>query len=243
MKTGARKTTTAAWMAMAIGANAVACGPAPQPVEPPRTEAAQRGSRTIMSIESEIGALDEAKVEATFKRVQPALMDCFGKGSRALPYLSGDVRFAIRVNKQGEAVQVHVKDSTLGDRSTEECMLDILKTTKWPLPQGGHEGLAENGFTFEPGNDERPPVDLTEDSLGKALRKEQAVLSRCRSEAGSGPIKATLYIDTTGKPVSVGASSEDERGEKAIACVVSALREIIFPSPGSYAGKVTITIQ
>jgi hypothetical protein len=243
MDTGGRKIASVAWMAIAIGANTVACGSAPPPVESSPKERQHRSSRPIMSIESEIGALDEVKVEATFKHASPALMACFSRGSRAVPYLSGDVRFVVRVNRQGEAVLAYVKESNLGDRSTEECMLDILKAEKWPSPQGGNEGLAENGFSFEPGSDERPPVDLTEDNLGKAYRKEQAALSRCRSDAGAGPIKATMYIDTAGKPVSVGASSDDERGEKAIACIVSALREITFPSPGSYAGKVTITID
>jgi hypothetical protein len=223
---------------------ASACGPAQQPVETAPKQDQSGSSRAIMSIESEVGALDETKVEATFKRVSPGLMECFGKGSRALPYLSGEVRFAVRVNKQGEAALVYIKDSTLGDRSTEECMVGQLKSARWPAPQGGNEGLAENAFSFEPGNDERPAVDLAEENLGDRFKqKGKPALSRCRSEAGTGPIKATVYIDTEGKPVSAGASSEDERGEKAIPCVLAELRELTFPSPGSYAGKVTLTID
>src|SRR5262245_59616745 len=117
MKTGLRKIAKAAWTPIAIGVIASACGAAPQPVESSNKErGTQSSSRSTISVESEIGALDEEKVQATFKRIEPALMACFGKGSRDLPYLAGDVRFVVRVNRKGQAVLAYVKDSTLGDR-------------------------------------------------------------------------------------------------------------------------------
>ena len=73
--------------------------------------------------------------------------------------------------------------------------------------------------------------------------RRPTALASCRSQAGASQIKATLYIDTDGKPLSVGVSSDDERGEEAAECVADALREITFPSPGSYASKVSVDID
>ena len=198
--------------------------------------------RATPSFESEIGALDELKVKQTFARSADKLSACFSKGSQRLPYLAGDVRFVVRVAKDGSARWAYVKDSSLGDRETESCMLAVLKSATWPRPEGG-EGLAENSFSFEPGGDERPPVAWSPEQLGAPYRGAKGALAQCRKKAGTKALKATLYVDTDGKPASIGVSSADERGEQAIACVIGALEGLKFPSPGSYASKVSVSID
>lgn len=219
------------------------CGGAPPPKAPEATNPREGSSGETASgpsVESEIGGLNEAQVKATFGRASNSLSACFNKGAERLPYLSGEVHFVLRIKKDGGPRFAFVKDSSLGDRVTEECMLKALKSLTWPKPQGG-EGIAENSFSFEPGADERPPVALTSEQLGKELKKAQGALAKCN--AAPGAIKATMYIDTDGKPLSIGASSVDERADAAIGCVISTLQEVKFASPGSYAGKVTITLD
>ncbi|AUX41527.1 hypothetical protein SOCE26_029470 [Sorangium cellulosum] len=222
----------------------VGCGgadPAPQaPVM--RDDGPREASRPSMSSSAEIGAMNEEKVQAAFERASHRLSRCYEKGVRRIPYLGGEIRFKVRVTEEGAARWAFVKESTLGDRETEACMLGVLKATRWPKPVGG-EGLAENSFTFEPSSDERPPVPWTPDQLGTPYKKAQPALESCRSQAGASQLKATLYIDTDGKPLAVGVSSADERGEDAAECVAGALRDITFPSPGSYASKVSVDID
>jgi hypothetical protein len=231
-------------LALVVGA-VIGCGGSPPPpaVEAPPSEGGEPEPRSGgPSVESEIGALDEFKVKQVFERAANKLSACFNRGAERLPYLSGEVRFVIRIKKDGSPRFAFVKDSNLGDRSSEECMLGVFKAISWPKPLGG-EGLAENSYTFEPGADERPPVAWSADQLGKPFRKAQEALSRCRAGAGRGALKATMYIDTNGKPSAVGVSSADEKGEAAIECVVSTLKGVTFPSPGSYAAKVSVTID
>ncbi len=220
------------------------CGGAdPTPATPVMRDAEPiETSRATMNSRSEIGGMNEEKVQAAFERAAPRLSRCYQRGVQRLPYLGGEIRFKVRVTEEGAARWAFVKDSTLGDRETETCMLGVLKATRWPKPVGG-EGLAENSFTFEPSSDERPPVPWTPDQLGTPYKKAQPALNSCRSQAGGTQLKATLYIDTDGKPLSVGVSSADERGEEAAECVAGALREITFPSPGSYASKVSVDID
>jgi hypothetical protein len=230
--------TLAAALAVVTG-----CGGAPPPKAAETTSAPEASSGEAASgpsIESEIGGLNEAQVKAAFGRASSNLSACFNKGAERLPYLAGEVRFVLRIKKDGAPRFAFVKDSTLGDRGTEECMLGALKSLTWPKPQGG-EGIAENSFAFEPSADERPPVALTPEQLGKEFKKARSTLAKCRATAGA--IKATMYIDTDGKPLAIGASSADERADAAIGCVISTLQAVKFASPGSYAGKVTLTLD
>jgi hypothetical protein len=226
---------------------ATGCGAAPPP------PAADTGARPTdvgasyhahqgIAAESEIGGLDENKVKQVFQRSAAKLSACYDKGAERIPYLAGEVSFRLRITHDGVVRWAHVKDESLGDRATEECMLAILKSASWPLPQGG-EGLAENSFTFEPGSEERPPVAWSPEQLGQPFRKAKGALAKCRKGAGTGPMKATLYVDTDGKASAVGVATADERGDAAVGCVIDTLKGLTFPSPGSYASKVSVTID
>lgn len=229
---------TAAALLGCGGSQEAVNGPAPD-----TSSDSDRPRRPGMGVESEIGALDEGKVQQAFQRVSQKLSGCYTSGAQRIAYLSGSVSFKVRVNQEGRARWVFVKDSNLGDRQTEECMMNVLKGVTWPTPEGGEDGLAENGFTFEPGSDERMPVEWSQDQLGQPFQEVKPKLLECRSQAGAGPMKATLYVETDGKPGSIGVSSSDEKGEAAVRCIIDALSGVTFPSPGSFASKVTIPIE
>jgi hypothetical protein len=229
---------------LAVVVAVAACSKPPPPAEVPTVaEPEDDGAkRAVPSVESEIGALDEMKVKQAFQRQSDKLSACFAGGAQRIPYLSGEIRFVVRVARDGSARWVYVKDSTLGDRETEACMLSVLKSAGWPRPLGG-EGLAENSFTFEAGGDERPPVAWTPEQLGAPYRRAKGALVQCRKKAGTKGLRATLYVETDGKPSAIGVSGADEKGEAAVDCVVSELKALRFPSPGSYAAKVSVTIE
>jgi hypothetical protein len=229
--------------AVAVVAGA-ACSKPPPPAEVPKvTEPDDDGAKkAVPAVESEIGALDEMKVKQAFQRSSEKLSACFAGGVQRLPYLSGEIRFVIRVGRDGSARWAYVKESTLGDRETEACMLSVLKSSGWPKPVGG-EGLAENSFAFDPGGDERPPVAWTPEQLGAPYRRAKGALVQCRKKAGTKGLRATLYVETDGKPSAIGVSGADEKGEAAVDCVLGALKGLKFPSPGSYAAKVSVTIE
>jgi hypothetical protein len=233
--------------AAAAAIAAAGCGAAPPPpaddggAKPTEASAGYHAHQGI-GAESEIGGLDENKVKQVFQRSAAKLSACYDKGAERLPYLAGEISFRLRITRAGEVRWAHVKDSSLGDRATEECMLAILKGASWPRPEGG-EGLAENSFTFEPGSEERPPVAWSPEQLGQPFRKAKGALARCRSSAGTGTMKATLYVDTDGKASAVGVATADERGDAAVSCVIDTLKGLTFPSPGSYASKVSVTID
>ena len=192
----------------ALAVTVTGCGAAtPPPAEDgsrPAETSTPRGHSGI-GAESEIGGLDESKVKQVFQRSAARISACYDKGSARIPYLAGEVSFRLRITREGGVRWAHVKESSLGDRATEECMLAILKSASWPRPEGG-EGLAENSFTFESGGEERAPVAWSPEQLGQPFRKAHSALAQCRSSAGTGAIKATLYVDTDGKASAVGVA-------------------------------------
>jgi hypothetical protein len=232
------------WVAGVSAVGLVACGAPPPPAEAPKTDApADAGRRTAgPSIESEVGALDPDKVQAAFLRAKPKVLDCFAKGQERVAYLAGDVHLGVRITRDGGTRWAYVMDSNLGDRETEACMLEVLKGVTWPRPEGG-EGLADQVFNFDPASGERTPVPWSSDQLGAPYKKAKGALSQCKKKSGTKGLKATLYVETDGKPAAIGVSSADERGEAAVACVIATLHDLTFPSPGSFASKVSVSID
>lgn len=236
----------AAGALLGLAALAASCGGAPPPPEVPAPaeppgEPVRRSSGP--SVMAEVGALDEKKAQQAFEKASQKMSACFDRGVKRVPYLAGAVSFYVRVGGDGSARYTYLRDSTLGDRATEECMLSALKAITWPRPEGGQEGEAKNEFQFDPGGDERPPVPWSPEQLGPPFEKARPALRRCRTSAGTGPVKATFYVEPDGKPLSIGVSTSDEKGDLAVACVVDTLKAITFPSPGSYASKVSVVID
>jgi hypothetical protein len=228
---------------LAGAALGVGCGSDPPPPAAAPAPVERAPERSVgPSFESEIGALDDTKVKQTFEHLSVRLTGCFADGARDVAFLSGDVRFVVRVAKDGSARWVYLKDSTLGHRKTEACMVGALKAASWPKPLGG-EGLAENSFTFDPGGEERPPVAWTPERLGPQRKKAQTKLDQCRKKAGTKSLKATMYIETDGSVSAIGVASGDEKGDAASDCVMEGLKSFKYPSPGSYASKVTLTSE
>jgi hypothetical protein len=218
-----------------------ACGSTPEPTTTPDstqdTGADHRGP--TVGVEADIGALNEGQVTATFQKSQGALGHCMDKGREKLPYLAGTVHFKVRVGSSGKANEAHLTTSTLGDRDTEACMLDALRAASWPEPVGGREGIAETEFTFDPEGSVRMPVDWDQENAGKNVQKAKAAISKCRSSSGASVLVATVYVETDGSVLAVGVSGDDG-AEKAAPCVVRALKEVKFNSPGSFAAKLVL---
>lgn len=190
---------------------------------------------------SEIGGMNEDEVDAVFKKSLPTLEKCLNKGAARVEFLSGSVSFFLKVGSAGKVDQAYLEHSTLGDRETEKCMLSALKSRTWPKPVGGEHGLAKKSFDFDSPNDVRPPMDWDPEQAKGALKKLGDKLNECRGNA-SGPFEATAYVSTEGSVITASVTPPNEAGEAAVDCLVDALREASFPSPGSWPAKITFSL-
>jgi hypothetical protein len=219
----------------------MACGepaPAPKTADDAAQTEEERGSG--VSVSSEIGGLNEEKVNAAFESSLDGLQRCLQQGASRVEFIGGSASFFLKIDSSGKVDGSYLEKSTLGDRDTEKCMLDALRAKKWPKPVGGEHGLARKSFDFDPPNDVRAPADYDQDHLGKGLDKISGKLASCKESKGS--YEATIYVATDGSVLSAGVTPPDEQGESSVDCLVSTLKTASFPSPGSWPAKVTFTL-
>src|SRR5690606_20929343 len=157
-----------------------------------------------------------------------------------LEFLGGDVSFFVKINQQGELSHAHLEESTLGDRDTELCMLRALGKHDWPKPVGGETGLARKSFSFDMPNDVRPPTDWSQESIEETLEELSEDIDGCKT--GGGAFSITMYVSTDGSVMAAGVAHVEEGGEAAADCLVAALKQAKFPSPGSWPAKVSFSL-
>ncbi len=219
-----------------------ACGggePAPKSPEPaPEVDEDQPSS---LAVSAEIGGLNEEKVDKTFRRALPDFQTCIEEGSKRVEFLGGSVSFFLKIDARGNIDHAHLEKSTIGDRVTEQCLLDSLRHEHWPKPIGGMHGLARKSFDFDPPNDVRAPTSWEADRVSAAIRKLSQKLTSCKNGA-TGPFEATLYVGTDGAVLGAGVTPPDEAGEADVDCLVNVLRGASLPSPGSWPAKVTFPL-
>src|SRR5690606_36769081 len=137
-----------------------------------------------ISASAEIGALDEDAVTRTFEGALGDLERCLHAGARRVELLGGEIAFYVEIDPSGRAQHVHAERSTLGDRETERCIADALKSRSSPAVQGGEKGLARNSFDFDMPNDVRPPVPWDGSEVAEAQSEISGKLAECRSGGG-----------------------------------------------------------
>jgi hypothetical protein len=220
----------------------MACGgnePAPKTADAAPDVSGNDGP--LVTATSEIGGMNEDAVDDAFKASVKSLQRCVDNGATRVEFLGGAVNFFLKINRQGKVDQAYLEHSTIGDRTTERCMLDALRAKTWPKPVGGEHGLARKSFEFDPPNDVRPPTDWSEDDAAPGLRKIASDLGACKG-GHRGAFEATLYVDTDGKVLAAGVTPPNEDGDAAVDCLVGVLEAASFPSPGSWPAKVTVNL-
>jgi hypothetical protein len=223
-------------------ASCPACGgsePAAQ-APAPTVEARDDAPRQV-STSAEIGGLNEEKVDKTFQRALSDFQRCLDDGAKRVEFLGGSVAFFLKIDAEGKVDHAHLEKSTIGDRETERCMLDSLRSKKWPRPVGGLHGLARKSFDFDPPNDVRAPTSWDGEHVSDAVGKLSRKVSACKKGA-SGAFEATVYVSTDGSVMAAGVTPPNEAGESDVDCLVATLKAATLPSPGSWPAKVTFSL-
>ncbi|HEX9294909.1 MAG TPA: hypothetical protein VF881_03720 [Polyangiaceae bacterium] len=227
------------WLAGCGGSEPTPAAPAPTAEAPAQT--AHRPKQRL-ALSGQLGSLDQRKVDETFARLMPRFGDCLSQGSSRVEFISGHVKFFVRIGVDGTARWAYLPECTIGDRDTERCMLNVVKSARWPVPLEG-EGQAQKAFDFDPAPDVRDAVPWGADRVAKTLASARAKLTQC-AQGVPGRYKATVYVHTNGTAMAAGVAPPDERGEGApVDCMVDVIRTLKFPSPGSWPAKVMFDVD
>lgn len=193
-------------------------------------------ARTAVATESEIGGLNEREAEQSFRASLDGLQACVSHGVERLEFMGGSIEFAVKVDGNRQAASVWAAESSLGERSTEKCMFEALRSVSWPAPQGGLFGIARNSFEFEPRKGAPTPAVWDAGRVADVVDDAQGSIGQCGGSLG--PMLITLYIGAGGKALAGGAASEEPIDEAKVDCVVDALLAAHYPEPDRTPTKV-----
>jgi hypothetical protein len=230
-----------ACLALAIVSFPACGGNEPAPQAPTNAAPAHEDAPSGVSTSAEIGGLNEEKVDKTFQRALSDFQRCLDDGAKRVEFLGGSVAFFLKIDTQGKVDHAHLEKSTIGDRETEKCMLDSLRSKTWPKPVGGMHGLARKSFDFDPPNDVRAPTNWDGEHVSDAVGKLARKVSACKKGDG-GTFEATVYVSTDGSVMAAGVTPPNEAGESNVDCLVTTLKTATLPSPGSWPAKVTFSL-
>ena len=121
----------------------VGCGGETANKQGPNTGSSDTGSEETnknVNFDADVGALDQNKVNRALDRASAKLTDCFHQGLKRVPFMGGNIKFAMRINQQGKVNVAYMKETTLGDRVTETCILNALRAASWPAPSPRSRG-------------------------------------------------------------------------------------------------------
>jgi hypothetical protein len=190
-----------------------------------------------MGTSSELGGLDERAAEQSFRDSLEGLESCIQDGVQRLEFIGGSIEFAVKVDATSQAADVWAADSTLGERETEKCMFNALRSVSWPAPQGGPFGIARNSFDFRPRRGVKVPAVWDAGKVSRVLARLDGRISQCRGQR-SERLLITLYIGEGGKALGGGAASEGPVDEQAVDCIVDTLMAADYPAPEQAPTKV-----
>ncbi len=245
-----------------------ACGGSkpPPPVEASKEDSHEDTGPQLV-VQQELGSIDERAVERTFDSLSSKLASCQEEGRSRVEYLAGDVKVYLRIDAGGRMKYGWFEDSTLGDRETERCIMDVFQRATWPKPVGG-EAEVRHGFGFDPAGERQPSNEWGPEKVIGAIDDAKDVkkdVQKCKAGV-KGDFKLTAYVvhdDSPpkkhaggasagakkkpdkhekdkhgGKFQAIGIAAPNKEGAEKVDCVVDALRPLELPSPGSYAVKV-----
>lgn len=194
-------------------------------------------------VEQELGSLDERAVDAAFERVMPALQACYRQGLSRVRYLAGDVQFFLRIGRDGSARRVHLRESSLGERETERCLVEAVAAASWPRPVGGEGEVHKRlGFDQPPGG--RRAVEWPAERIYTALKVLDAPAKRCK-QPGDGVYTVTAYVVTKGRHgrvLAAGIAAPSPDADERAECLLRLVDGAHLPSPGRLAAKVTFPL-
>ncbi len=223
------------WIAAVLG-----CGGGN--TDAPHVEAAPTATATVQHnapvVHQELGSIDDRAVSNTFQDLGPTFQQCQSSALKRLPYMSGVVKFFMRVGEDGRTKWTYLEQSTLGDYDTEKCLLDTLEAAQWPKPIGG-DATVERDLTFDP--DGRQPADWPPDKVAATLGKHKKTTDKCTDATPNTKYNVTAYVEPHGKEgkvTGVGVAVSNKEGAPQTKCIVDAVKAMKMPSPGSYAAKV-----
>ena len=197
-----------------------------------------------VQIEGLMGTLNPEDVQMALEPKMQRFASCFANRYDDLELVGGHFEMAFRVGRDGSVTSVFPRRSTVGDRDTERCLLDVARRTRFREPRGGNEAEFNWSLDFDPPEDVRPPFNWDSDRTAETLEEHgPELLDQCRPPGANGRYLVTAYVAPGGQVIAAGAAADEPDVAETLDCVTDQVRTWEMPDPGSYPAKVTFVLQ
>ncbi len=98
-----------------------------------------------------VGSIDPELIRKVVHEHRAQIRTCYETQLNAKPDLAGKLVSAWTIDPGGTVTEAHTQESTLHDRTVEQCVASRIKTWRFPIPKGGGEVFVTYPFIFTPG--------------------------------------------------------------------------------------------
>jgi hypothetical protein len=194
-----------------------------------------------MRLEGALGSIPTRDVNAALQVRYEAFQKCFGRRYDAIDFLDGTLGFSFRVGLDGRVVNVFPRTSDVGDRPTEQCLLDVAKKTRFPQPQGGEAEFVWQ-LSVDVAEGIRPALNWDANTMTSGIEEARASVASCGFGKAQAQAIVTVYIAVGGTVLSAGASTDQAKHVDKLDCVINSVKAVTFQDPGSYPAKVSFSV-
>ncbi len=230
-----------AWFLITLAAGCGGSGKDPSTEPAAASEGSERPeprAQDELAITGLRGTLSQSEIQNALEPRMLKFSRCVQRRSGDLEWLSGKVDLTFHIALDGSVANVFPSASSMGDRETERCMLDVAKSVHFPAPHGGE---ADFSWPLEVplDSDVRAPITWDPAQFNAVLlMNAETALATC-----IGAFSITAYIDSDGHVVAAGAAADNASDAEKLDCISDAIKTWTFPSPGSYPAKVSFNLR
>jgi TonB family protein len=176
-----------------------------------------------MSMQSELGVVETADVEAVLEAHFDEIRGCYQRAGKAQRYAGGKVTLRFRVGGGGQAEDVLVIESNLGNYGVERCLVDVGRRITFKAPEGNKPTTFDYPVEFH-STQEVAVLDVNDGA--KIEHDISGLLPRLAAcgRLATDDVTAIMYIEPSGFPGSVGLAAATNFDEAVADCVVQLIR-------------------
>src|SRR5882724_3081142 len=162
---------------------------------------------TDMQLQNELGVVETADVEDAIEGHFEEIRACYQRAGKAQRYAGGKVTLRFRVGGDGQAEEVLVIESNLGNYSVERCLVEVGRRITFKAPEGKKATTFDYPVEFH-STHELAVLDVNEGA--KIERDISELLPRLAAcgRLATDDVTAIMYIEPNGFPGSVGLAAE-----------------------------------
>ena len=97
------------------------------------------------------GALSKDEITKVLKRHQNEVRSCYDQALRIKPTLEGKVVVKFIIDGKGDVALAEIASDTLNDENLKACMMNVVRSWKFPEPKGGGNVTVTYPWSFKPG--------------------------------------------------------------------------------------------